>query len=746
MIGFSPKTPAKRGLVATLILAVGVSGCVTIPPVRPEAVAGQDELTAHVKFLAQPALKGRSPGTRGSHLARRYIENWFSACHLVPWAKEHGYELPFGSGVYAGRNVVGVLPGSDPHLASELVLVSAHYDHLGKDNKGRICPGAADNASGVAALLETAKQIGLHGPRPKRSICFVAFDCEEKMLFGSFSFACRHDVIDTKIAAVINVDMLGRNFLDVVQNTLFVAGAENYPEIRAEARQMGTENGIRVFTVGTDLVGPRGDHAAFESRPIPCLFFSCGPFKDYHEWTDTADKLDYAELSRSANTISATVRTLADGRSFPATADTGHAQIEELQSVKTVMSEVLTNCPQAGIKPEAAKAFTNLVHEADSLLQNGNYTRAKRAEFIVGATGILAPNLLPFDDLSGGKSSQQDEESAQALQFLQQFYINHRGELMEGYHRLVAHILKYRPGPFRGMPRFEYEVDDTPDEDIRFSERSDGQFSLDALAMPMWLNAETKRTKWLFESFRFGISSTFVTIDTTGTREQLADLCLLYLRAEQHNALHVRYLKRLLKVVTGAEPQGRYAEILADRLRRGHFNSEAEWIAACVQSGNPELALEALATDTHDKNGTIGTAVRRIIQSNAVRSDVRAQAVERARPKGNRATLLALCAVVNDATPASTKESWPTLRDDYPFADRLQIRTLRPFLERQAKQAPEASKSIGDLALAELRKATGKDFGKDKIQWRRWIEDNVRPSQPVQESKYNAGDDPLATF
>src|SRR6266853_1723591 len=123
----------------------------------------REQLIAHVRFLSQPALKGRKPGTIGSRFARHYIERRFEAYGLVPWTKGKGYELSFGY----GKNVVALLPGSDPNLANEIVLVSAHYDHLGRDGKGRICPGAADNASGVAALLETARQLSSRQPRPK---------------------------------------------------------------------------------------------------------------------------------------------------------------------------------------------------------------------------------------------------------------------------------------------------------------------------------------------------------------------------------------------------------------------------------------------------------------------------------------------------------------------------------------------------------------------------------------------------
>jgi hypothetical protein len=175
---------ARPLFAACFLLALGQTGCITVPPVRDRNRAASEEMFSHVEFLSQPQLKGRKPGTLGSRAARQYIEARFKACGLLPWEGARGYAQSFGY----GRNMVGVLPGSDPLLAKEIVLVSAHYDHLGKDTKGKICPGAADNAAGVAALLKIAQEMSRSSERPKRSVAFVAFDCEEWMLFGRLHF------------------------------------------------------------------------------------------------------------------------------------------------------------------------------------------------------------------------------------------------------------------------------------------------------------------------------------------------------------------------------------------------------------------------------------------------------------------------------------------------------------------------------------------------------------------------------
>src|SRR5437764_1386420 len=213
--------------ILALLAIFALAGCISAPLGSTATRSERENLASHVAFLSQPRLKGRKAGTSGSRLARKYISARFQAWGLIPWGQEKHFEQSFGY----GRNVVGVLPGTDPILSKEIILVCAHYDHLGKNGTGKIHPGAADNAAGVEALLQAARQLASPGQRPRRSIAFAAFDCEEWMLLGSFAFSLRKDVQNAKIAAVINADILGRDFMDVVRHTLFVAGTEQYPQI-----------------------------------------------------------------------------------------------------------------------------------------------------------------------------------------------------------------------------------------------------------------------------------------------------------------------------------------------------------------------------------------------------------------------------------------------------------------------------------------------------------------------------------
>ena len=149
---------------------------------------------------------------------------------------------------------------------------------------------------------------------PKRSVCFASFDTEERMAFGAFAFTLSKAFEGKKIAAVVNIDMLGRDFLDIIENSLFVIGTENYPQLRAEIMQKAQGSNLQILPLSTELTGPAGDHLAFEHLDIPVLFFCCGYNKDYHATTDTPEKLDYETIKKSVDLIADTVGFLADSK------------------------------------------------------------------------------------------------------------------------------------------------------------------------------------------------------------------------------------------------------------------------------------------------------------------------------------------------------------------------------------------------------------------------------------------------
>jgi hypothetical protein len=211
-------------------------------------------------------------------------------------------------------NVAAVLPGSDPNLKDEYVVIGAHYDHIGfgefgalmPQAQGRIHHGADDNASGTAVLLDLAHRLSQLQVKPARSIVFVAFSAEELGLYGSRHFVERWPAI-ASTKAMVNLDMVGR----LRDNRLTVFGARSGKNlgviVGASARQLGLDINE------SDGVG-RSDHMSFYNKKIPVLHFFTGTHADYHRPTDTWDKLNIEGMGKVSDLVLATVLRIANAK------------------------------------------------------------------------------------------------------------------------------------------------------------------------------------------------------------------------------------------------------------------------------------------------------------------------------------------------------------------------------------------------------------------------------------------------
>jgi hypothetical protein len=165
----------------------------------------------------------------------------------------------------SARNVLGLLPGSDPLHKDEIVVIGAHYDHVGRDPDGTIYNGANDNASGVAEMLEVARLWQSQGFRPARSVLFAAWDAEEEGYFGSFNYVTDPDnLLFQKTVAMLNLDMAG------IGETIFIAGQSTMTDqLQASATALG-------YTVNYDPAGG-SDDISFQDAGIPAGLVSIDP-------------------------------------------------------------------------------------------------------------------------------------------------------------------------------------------------------------------------------------------------------------------------------------------------------------------------------------------------------------------------------------------------------------------------------------------------------------------------------------
>ncbi|UCF30337.1 MAG: M20/M25/M40 family metallo-hydrolase [bacterium] len=288
------------------------------------------KMVSTVSYLAADDRKGRGFGTPELKEVSEYIAQRFREYGLEPGGGEPGSYFQEWTGPggelnleTSMRNVVGVVRGTDAGWRGQSVVVGAHYDHLGMGwpggltiNRGRIHPGADDNASGVAVLLELARVMA-GGERPKRSVVFVAFAGEEDGKRGSKYYTANAKKYPAEgIMGMVNLDTVGR----LEEGSLLVLGASSAADWVHIFRGAGYVAGVDVRTVDEDL--DSSDHISFQEAGAPAVQLFTGAHADYHKPGDTADKVDLEGMIKVAAVAREAVDYLA-GREEPLTSSTG---------------------------------------------------------------------------------------------------------------------------------------------------------------------------------------------------------------------------------------------------------------------------------------------------------------------------------------------------------------------------------------------------------------------------------------
>jgi hypothetical protein len=197
-------------------------------------------------------------------------------------------------------NSIGILQGSDPKLRNEYVVYSAHMDHIGitPGRPDSINNGADDDASGTAGVIELAEAFSRPGARPRRSVIFLTVSGEEKGLWGSDYFASNPPAPAKQIVANINIDMIGRNWPDTI-----VAIGKEHSDLGATLERVNAAHPELRMTAIDDRWPEerfyfRSDHYNFARKGVPVLFFFNGVHEDYHEVTDSPDKINSEKEAR----------------------------------------------------------------------------------------------------------------------------------------------------------------------------------------------------------------------------------------------------------------------------------------------------------------------------------------------------------------------------------------------------------------------------------------------------------------
>ena len=268
--------------------------------------------------------RGGRSAAPGPTDAAEYIARRFAAAGLQP--SSQGWYQPFTVskdapavaqlrlGEVKGRNVIGVLPGRDPALRHEIVILGAHYDHLGlggpgtgaldPDVRDQVHNGADDNASGTAALIHIATRLSLQPPA--RTVVFIAFSGEELGLLGSAYYVKNPLYPLSSTLAMVNMDMVGR----LKNKRLVVYGVETAREFPALLDSLNWYAGFDLKKQG-DGYGP-SDQASFYTAKLPVLHMFTDLHEDYHRTTDDWNKINADGLVRVADYTASVVRALAN--------------------------------------------------------------------------------------------------------------------------------------------------------------------------------------------------------------------------------------------------------------------------------------------------------------------------------------------------------------------------------------------------------------------------------------------------
>ena len=368
-----------------------------LPPLFSE-----NRMLADITHLASEVFKGRELGTPELDAAAEYIAQHFQQAGLLPGGDDDSYfqiwqqDVGAPKGTITLRNVIGIMPGANPELAGQSLVIGAHYDHLGMGwpdvraaHQGKIHYGADDNASGVAVMLELARQIAPKW-QPQRTIIFVAFTGEEANLLGSKHYVNNAKAYPAeKIAAMLNLDTVGRLGSNPV--TLFGTGTAR--ELVHVFRGAGFVTGIPINAVQDDFGS--SDQAAFIQAGVPAVQFFASAHEDYHAPGDTVDKIDATGLVKVAAILKEATEYLANRpEPLTVTLNTKNAS-SELAQAKVKRKVSLGTVPDFSHQGKGVRV-DNVIHDSPA-----HRAQLQTGDILIQLADQLISDLASYANILG---------------------------------------------------------------------------------------------------------------------------------------------------------------------------------------------------------------------------------------------------------------------------------------------------------------------------------------------------------
>lgn len=288
-----------------------------------------EDLKTHLYIVADDAMEGRMTGTEGQKKAAEYLKNFYISEGIPGPVEADNYYQPIPANYFSRRkgisdseNVVAFIRGSEK--PNEIIVLSAHYDHVGTDKDGNVYNGADDDGSGTVALLEIAQAFQKavkEGNGPKRSILFLHVTGEEIGLFGSKYYTENPLFPLENTVCNLNTDMIGRIDPDKKDNPnyIYLIGSDKLSQGLHDLSEEVNQKYINLELdyKFNDEDDPnrfyyRSDHYNFAKNNIPIIFYFNGVHADYHKPSDTPDKIEYELLAKRTQLIFQTAWEVAN--------------------------------------------------------------------------------------------------------------------------------------------------------------------------------------------------------------------------------------------------------------------------------------------------------------------------------------------------------------------------------------------------------------------------------------------------
>ncbi len=354
-----------------------------------------NRLKQHVTTLASLEFAGRRD--EGAVKARDYLVEEFRRLELSPlFGESYRQDIQGGEpSKVIGVNVGAKLGPTNPKLVDEWIILGVHFDHLG--TRGDLYfPGADDNASSVAMMLEVARSIVESPSTPRRGVIFVGFDLEENGPNGEFGlrgsrfFVKNPPIPLNQVRLFVTADMIGRSLGGVCRNDVFVLGSEREPAIRPWIIKAGEGRPVRVNLMGTDvLVVDRSDYGPFRLREVPYLFFTTGESDVYHTIKDIASTIDYEKLTAISQVMGGVIRSSSEAATVPAWSPTPDYPVSEATSFRNVFQTLLDHRDDLKISLYGQALIKQAIRIADGIIARGAMTVDERNSIVRIAQIVL---------------------------------------------------------------------------------------------------------------------------------------------------------------------------------------------------------------------------------------------------------------------------------------------------------------------------------------------------------------------